>query len=119
MSKTIAVDFDQTIALYPPDEWQKDYKTKTCPSTYKAIVNAELIDFLQTRKQLGDKIVVYTSRWWGDYNVVFKWLKDNIVPFDDIICGKFKADLFVDDKNINTTLEAWDDSAIRILGETK
>ena len=118
-AKVIAVDFDQTIALYPPEEWQKDYKTKTCPSVYKAEVNQELIRFLEARKEMGDRIIVYTSRWWGDYNVVCEWLNTNKVPFHDVICGKFKADLFIDDKNANTTTEFWDEEATRILAVNK
>ena len=117
--KTIAVDFDQTIALYPPNEWCKDYKTKTCPSVYRASVNKDLIDFLKTRKKLGDRIIVYTSRWWGDYNVICKWLKTNKVPFHDVICGKFKADLFIDDKNVNAVVPRWEFDAAAILGESK
>ena len=60
--RCIAVDFDQTIALYHPGEWKKEYKTKVCPSRYKAVLNKELVSFLRKRKYCGDKIVIYTSR---------------------------------------------------------
>lgn len=119
--KTIAVDFDKTIALYAPEDWANEYLVKTCPSTYRAKPNKELCQFLKARMAMGDRVIVYTSRWWGDYAVVSKWLKRHRVPFTDIVCGKFKADLFIDDKNVNSYEDddTWELAANHILDTEK
>ncbi len=43
-------------------------------------------------------VTLYTSRLDEDRAVTEKWLKDNGVKYGDIIFGKEKADLYIDDK---------------------
>ena len=47
--------------------------------------------------ELGYKIVVHTSRHWGDYEVIEKWLNYYEIPFKFIWCGKPLVKFFIDD----------------------
>lgn len=56
---------------------------------------------------VGHEITIHTSRPWYDYAKLERWLKANGVPFNGIICGKYLALRYVDDKSINSQEDSW------------
>ena len=42
----------------------------------------------------------FTARWVEDYDVTFKWLKDNGIPFGKLQCGKPRGAAYIDDRAI-------------------
>lgn len=96
--KVIAFDFDQTIAMYSPKYWKTKYVVKV---PVRAKCNEQVRRLMKDLAAQGHKIVIYTSRWWGDYATIEKWLLKEEVPYHDIICGRFKADCYICDKSIN------------------
>lgn len=55
----------------------------------------------------GHLIAIHTSRPWSDYPLVEDWLRKHDIPFDQIICGKFLACKYIDDKNVSVEEESW------------
>ena len=100
--KVIAVDFDGTLCEHHHD--QITYVPKT---EIQRKPKHDVLKFLQRLDRKKFKIIVYSSRWWGDYNWVKQWLDRNKVPYDDIILGRFKADIYIDDFTVNPTLAKW------------
>ena len=100
--KVIAVDFDGTLCEHHQDK--NHYAPKT--EINKKPKN-EVLDFLKKLNRKEFKIIIYSSRWWGDYNWVKNWLDNNEVPYDDIVLGRFKADIYIDDFTVNPTLDGW------------
>lgn len=96
--KVIAFDFDQTIAMYSKTEWKKRYKTKI---PIKAKCNETVRRLMKDLANAGHTVIIYTSRHWGDYHTIEKWLLKEEVPYHDIICGRFLADCYICDKSIN------------------
>jgi hypothetical protein len=96
--KVIAFDFDQTIAMYSKKYWNTKYVVKV---PIRAKPNWEVVRLMNSLSKEGHKVVVYTSRWWGDYNTIETWLLKHDIAYHDIICGRFKADVYICDKSIN------------------
>jgi uncharacterized HAD superfamily protein len=46
-----------------------------------------------------NKIIIWTSRRKSDRVITLKWLRDNQVPFDELIMKKPKFDIYVDEKH--------------------
>lgn len=59
--------------------------------------------------EAGYKIMIHTSRYWGDYELIQAWLKhwniDHLVK--EIHCGKPLYHRYVDDKAINSETPTW------------
>ena len=55
----------------------------------------------------GYEIAVHTARPWSDYNALQEWLVENEIPYNAIICGKFLAERYIDDKAINSEERSW------------
>jgi uncharacterized HAD superfamily protein len=53
--------------------------------------------------QRSHKIVLHTSRREQDRKRTEKWLKEHGIPYDKLVMGKPKADLYIDDKAIRFT----------------
>ena len=97
------------------------------------VVNSLVVDKMKSIKsELNAKIVLHTSRGSiscnGDLQLIEKnilpnlveWLKDNEVPYDEIVFGKPLADLYVDDKGMNLgTLVSSDFKEINTGGSGK
>lgn len=96
--KTIAFDFDQTIAIYTSTYWKTKYVVKV---PVRATPNHKVVELIRQLKEQGNTVVVYTSRWWGDYHTITKWMTKHKIPFDDLVCGRFKADCYICDKSLN------------------
>jgi histidinol phosphatase-like enzyme len=105
LTKIIAIDFDDTIALKtgnpsvgdPVEAWEG------------TIPNRPLIKNMQKLSEQGYKFVIYTARGTIDYSDINKikhkykqkmelWLKKYNVPYVHIQFGKIYAHLYVDDK---------------------
>lgn len=43
-------------------------------------------------------VIVYTARPWRDHPVIHRWLREHEVPFDQIVCEKPQAALYIDDR---------------------
>jgi hydroxymethylpyrimidine pyrophosphatase-like HAD family hydrolase len=98
-TRVVAVDLDGTLAR---DTWK--------PNQIKSVVGkpiVENIEKLDWIKASGYTIMIYTSRHWSDRNMIEEWLKENKIPYDEVICGKPLWDWFVDDKNINSREAEW------------
>lgn len=101
----IVVDLDGVIISLPPSYKDKD----------KVIFDYNMVEFLKHRKRLGDYIIIFSSNgmnsnnndigkvYTKNYVRIFNLLKDNDVPFDELILGKPNADIYIDDKAIRYT----------------
>ncbi|HRY29410.1 MAG TPA: hypothetical protein P5079_05155 [Elusimicrobiota bacterium] len=109
----IGVDFDGTLCQI--------FKSNV-PYIPKSVIrgkpNKNVVEACRRYRRSGCRIVVYTSRWWGDYHWLKQWLDKYDVPYDDIVPGKFKADAFIDDTTVNPSLDRdWEDRLCTILGK--
>jgi hypothetical protein len=95
----IAWDFDETIGLYKYDVHNKNigYLTKHVAN----VPNPLIVKLMRKFRKEGIKIIIYSTRWWGDYNTLIDWLRKYHIVVDDIILGRFKADCYVCDKSLN------------------
>lgn len=92
-----AVDFDSTISK---GTWSIE--------TPNAVPGPPMnIDKLQELVDAGKKIIIHTSRPWGDYELIESWLNHYEVPFDKIVCGKLLAHRYVDDRAVNADEPSW------------
>jgi len=82
----IACDLDGTLCE-SMDDW-KDY--------LKAPPMFENIEKLRKLKANGDWVVIYTARPWQDIDVTHQWLSEHNVPYDSLMMGKMRADLYID-----------------------
>lgn len=98
----VAVDFDGTLA-----DMYDETKTYIPKTTITQKPNKPVVDFLRHLDRKKFKIIIYSSRWWGDYNWVKRWIKKHRIPCDDIILGKFKADVYIDDVSVNPEFFDW------------
>jgi capsule biosynthesis phosphatase len=101
---TLVIDIDHTICV--PNDAESD--------TFKKYGMAEpiqeMISAIRAAKESGFKIILFTARRMathnGDINKVIEdvgdltksWLKDNNVPYDELMFGKPNAVYYVDDK---------------------
>lgn len=96
--KVVAIDFDETLGLYTPADNGKGYIVKQVTSA----VNPRLVSFIKLLRSKGVRVIVYSSRWWGDYNALAAWLRKNKIKVDDIVLGRMKADAYICDKSVYT-----------------
>lgn len=112
--KVVGVDFDGTICHIFPKGQRYVPKNRV-----KEKPNSNVVEVCQRLHDEGVKIVVFSSRWWGDYHWMKTWLDKNKIPYDGIVLGKFKADAFLDDTTINPwTDDNWE-SKLRDILELK
>ena len=55
---------------------------------------------LEKLREKGYKIIIYSARTWAEYEMTENWLKENKVPYDQIILGKPQGDYWIDDRAI-------------------
>lgn len=62
---------------------------------------------MQRLKDQGHYIIIYTGRGWLEQSMTEKWLKDNGIPYDQILFGKPYYDIWIDDRAF--TFKDWED----------
>ena len=68
---------------------------------------------LEQLRDKGYKIIIYSARTWAEYEMTENWLKENKVPYDQIILGKPQGDYWIDDRAIR--FRSWD----KVINEIK
>jgi hypothetical protein len=106
------VDFDGTLC-----QMYRESTPYIPKSEIRNAPNWHVVEVCRRYRSYGCRIVVYSSRWWGDYHWIKQWLDKHNVPYDDIVLGKFKADAFLDDTTANPSLDPdWEPRLRKILG---
>lgn len=88
--KTIVVDLDGTLCEEKPTFERSLAK-----------VNSKIRSKLLQKRLDGWHIIVYTARSWAEYHMTLKWLIDEDIPFNQLICGKPIYDEWWDDRATN------------------
>lgn len=88
----IVVDLDGVIAK-EKEGW--DYTN--------CIPLPEAVDSMITLKNWGHTIIIHSSRFPEDYDVTISWLHRYKIPFDNLILGKPRGDLYIDDRGLRFT----------------
>lgn len=100
--KVIAVDFDGTLTNggYLIKEEEVEAGTHYDETTLPMKLNPSMRNFLEEEHDTpgGCFIVVYTARPHSHHGFLYRWLTQHGVPFDAIVCGKIRADMYIDDK---------------------
>jgi len=77
------------------------------PTVYaRATPNEAQIAKLRAWRQGGGHVVIHTARWPQDRNLTMRWLAQHNVPFDELVMGKPRGDIYVDDRNVDPS-EDW------------
>jgi len=61
----------------------------------------KIIELVKKLKDDGHTIIMFTGRGWPEYEYTKKWLDDNGVPFDILVCGKYTFDVMLCDRSYN------------------
>lgn len=109
--KVAGFDFDETVALFKPNKKIKTYITKRVDS----VPNPDVVKLIKSLREKNIKVIIYSSRWWGDYNAVSNWLKKHNIEVDGIVLGRLKADVYICDKTINTFDEQLEKKVFNML----
>lgn len=96
----ITVDLDGTLCVEKVNWWEDEFPTPIRANIKKV-----------RRLSKDHTIIIYTARPWGDYDKTVKWLNDNGVPFDRVVLGKVRADVYIDDNAFK--MEEINDSVIQ------
>ena len=86
---TVIIDLDGTICSE-----EKTY------SRSLATINVNARDAIESLREMGYKIIIYTARTWMEYEMTVNWLKVNGVKYDQLIMGKPIGDYWIDDRAI-------------------
>lgn len=103
--KSIVVDFDGIISEY--HGWKGEFN-------YGKVIKEAYL-YLKKAKETGYKIIIFTSRNWIEHTTLEKYLNDNNICYDMIICGKPIGDIYIDDRAINN----WDDLNLKLKSNLK
>ena len=109
MSRTLCIDFDDTICGPDGDPL------------------GDVRDVLRRFRAKGCRIVISSARLdpglWGDQlhfrvDEIRRWLDEHGIPFDDVVVHKPSADIYVDDKGFRFDGDwtATEDDIGRLLG---
>jgi len=97
MSRYI-IDIDGVISK--KDTWTIGESYLRAKETFLDIEpNLEVIKKINKLRK-NNRIVLFTSRLWHDYEVTKKWLKKHGVKYDELIMAKPLGDYYVDDHNM-------------------
>jgi hypothetical protein len=101
--KYLAVDLDKTVA-----------KNSAYPE-FKLLEPIEgARDALKHLTSIGWDIIIHTSRAWHEESQIKDWLKKWDIPYKRIVCGKYFAKYYVDDRAIH--FDNWNE-IIRKVGK--
>lgn len=115
-NKTICIDIDGVVVDFDncnegcnfitiPPKWSK------CPMRFGAD------KFVRRLKEFGYKVVFYTGRGEVDKEPTEEWLRRHKIPFDELVMGKPRALVYIDDlayRFSGRELHAWD-NVIRFI----
>jgi len=88
----IAVDIDGVLTIETKGHGYQVYKNRT--------PRLDNIEILRQQKEIGNRIVLYTSRYIEDERITIDWLKKYEVEYDEIIFNKPQAEVYIDDKSL-------------------
>jgi hydroxymethylpyrimidine pyrophosphatase-like HAD family hydrolase len=86
----IAVDLDGTLSHEKEDNW---FEYESC------LPNEEHIRILNNELYPNHTIIIYTARAQEDEEVTKKWLEQHGVKYHELIFGKMRADLYLDENS--------------------
>lgn len=97
----VYVDLDSTLAY---GTWTPDQKRSVVGDPIEANI-AKLEELVA----LGYTPYIYTSRHWGDLEMIQAWIVHHAIPVDPkhVICGKPLGDIYIDDKGVSAYAEHW------------
>ena len=103
MAKNVVIDLDGVIIDFNhcknigicdysnyPDCLDKLKRTE-CP------MNSSARLYMGMMKKIGMNIIIWTARVEEEREVTEEWLKKNKIPYDDLIMGKPRATVYIDD----------------------
>jgi len=97
MYKTIVIDLDDTLLLYPEEIVFTDIEER-----YRvALPNLYEIKKLKNLKKMGYRIIIHSGRSWTRYEITLKQIKEFKIPYDEIVLGK-PLGIYVDRDAITT-----------------
>ena len=96
-AQVVGLDFDETLGLFSPKNNEDGYE----PKRVNNVPNPRIVKLVKEMRSRGILVIVYSSRWWGDYNAVKAWLKKYKIIVDGIVLGRLKADLYICDKSVD------------------
>lgn len=85
--KILIIDIDGVLAIEQHD----------LPLENRPVVSGAQ-DSIKLLQQNGYKIILFTSRFRSQKEATIKWLEKNNIPFDDILFGKPRGILYIDDR---------------------
>ena len=112
----LGLDFDETLSLFKTRSKSKigRYIPK---DKIDSVPNFRVVSFIKKLRRLGVKIIIYSSRWHGDYNTVKDWLRLHKIVVDGIVLGRMKCDAYLCDKSVNAHDENMEDNILKLLKE--
>lgn len=96
----VVVDFDGTLC---EAAWSPERPDERPIGAIKAVNIVKLREL----KRAGWDILIYTARPGVDYIPVVTWLRENDVPFDQLLCEKPLGAAYIDDLAINEIEASW------------
>lgn len=95
-NKTICIDIDGVVVDF--DNCNEGCNFTTIPPKWdKCPMRPGADKFVQRLKEFGYKIVFYTGRDEVDREPTEEWLKRHNIPFDELVMGKPRARIYIDD----------------------
>jgi hypothetical protein len=95
IKENIIVDFDDMLSrmIRPFVEFEYGNPIKN------------VVKYMSILKKKGFNLTIFTARHWKEQSAIEKYLIDNNIPFDDVICGKPLGIRMIDDRAVNN----WED----------
>ena len=90
-NKRVVIDIDGTICEEKP--LHEKIFARPLPNAVESVNKISENNF----------VMLYTARCWSQYKITKKWLDDNGVKYDVLICGKPIYDIWIDDRAIKFT----------------
>ena len=88
--RKIVFDIDGTICNESPT-FEKSF----------ALPKEEMIKLVNECYDKDIFVILYTARSWAEYKMTEKWLQENKVKYNLLMCGKPNYDLWIDDRCLN------------------
>ena len=111
MARTICIDMDDVIVDFENCPEGCDYKLypHQTPQRERCPMMDRADSFIKRIKALGYRVVIHTGRLETERDTTEAWLKDHDIEFDELVMGKPRAWLYIDDfgyrfQNWNKTL---------------